>query len=275
MVSAYGSPVARRFGFGRALRQQDTPAFGFAELVAPRGLVLGPHAHDCGQISLVFEGEYVETLRGRREQLAPGSVVFRPPGEVHSNRFSEEVRHVIVAFHHEGAWWERLWGEAGPVHLRSVLLEGVCAEIHRELRRDDPACCTALEGLVMVLVARASRLLSSSPAAREPRWLSEAVVRIEHSYAGRIELSMLARSLGVHRATLASAMRRYRGISVRELVTSLRLRDAIQRLSESDEPLSEIALATGFCDQAHLGRIFRRRLGQTPAAFRRAQRALR
>ena len=38
-------------------------------------------------------------------------------------------------------------------------------------------------------------------------------------------------------------------------------------------PLSEVAAAAGFADQAHLTRCFRRALGVTPGSYRAAMRA--
>jgi AraC-like DNA-binding protein len=40
----------------------------------------------------------------------------------------------------------------------------------------------------------------------------------------------------------------------------------------TDAPLSEIALACGFTDQAHLSNLFRRRVGVSPAIWRREHR---
>ena len=41
----------------------------------------------------------------------------------------------------------------------------------------------------------------------------------------------------------------------------------------TDAPLSEIALDCGLADQAHLSRLFRRIVGETPRAWRRARSA--
>jgi AraC family transcriptional regulator len=49
----------------------------------------------------------------------------------------------------------------------------------------------------------------------------------------------------------------------------LRLELAQQTMLATDEPLSQIALASGFADQAHLSKQFRRVLGETPSAWRR------
>ena len=49
----------------------------------------------------------------------------------------------------------------------------------------------------------------------------------------------------------------------------LRLESAQEMMLATDEPLSQIALASGFADQAHLSKQFRRVIGETPSAWRR------
>jgi AraC-like DNA-binding protein len=40
-------------------------------------------------------------------------------------------------------------------------------------------------------------------------------------------------------------------------------------MSTTREPLSQIAIACGLCDQAHLCKVFRRMLGMSPSTWRR------
>ncbi len=49
----------------------------------------------------------------------------------------------------------------------------------------------------------------------------------------------------------------------------MRLKRAQEMMLASSEPLSQIALACGFSDQAHLCKAFRRDVGESPNAWRR------
>jgi transcriptional regulator GlxA family with amidase domain len=62
--------------------------------------------------------------------------------------------------------------------------------------------------------------------------------------------------------------RRFHHISVGELIRELRLRHAWKALVGSRAPIKQIAVEAGFYDQAHLGRLCRRRLGLAPAEIR-------
>jgi AraC family transcriptional regulator len=48
-----------------------------------------------------------------------------------------------------------------------------------------------------------------------------------------------------------------------------RMERAQQMMLETNEPLSQIALACGLCDQSHFTRVFRRVVGMSPNAWRR------
>jgi AraC-like DNA-binding protein len=49
----------------------------------------------------------------------------------------------------------------------------------------------------------------------------------------------------------------------------VRVRRACDRLRARDATLADVALETGFVDQSHFTRVFKRVMGTTPAAYRR------
>lgn len=105
----------------------------------------------------------------------------------------------------------------------------------------------------------------------EPRWLHDAVALIERHYQRRLSLAVVARAVGVPRATMATAFRRCRGKSVGMLIREVRIRRATEILIGTAAPIHEVAQQTGFFDQAHFARVFRRLTGTTPIAFRRSR----
>jgi AraC-like DNA-binding protein len=53
------------------------------------------------------------------------------------------------------------------------------------------------------------------------------------------------------------------------MLSEIRLDRAKDRLAGSTEPIVEIALDVGFSEQSAFTRAFRRRFGESPAAYRR------
>jgi AraC-like DNA-binding protein len=63
-------------------------------------------------------------------------------------------------------------------------------------------------------------------------------------------------------------------VSPHAYIVAVRLAHARALMLDSDEPMSQIAVACGFADQAHFTRVFRRRVGCAPGLWRRERRNL-
>jgi AraC family transcriptional regulator len=250
--------------FGMELRWTETNGVRVSETVMPAGLELQEHAHAPGQICFVLEGEYREQTAEGTHDLGPGAVQFHLPNERHSNQFSihGDVLALLVSI--DPLRWIEI--HAGRPVTATSAIAGVVSDIRIELMNGDDAARAALEGLALLLLSRVARL-EAGVAVDEPEWLSQAVAQIEHNYALPLSLASVAASVGIHRTTLASAFRRFRSASVGEYIREVRIRHAMALL-HGRTPLDEIAYTTGFSDQAHFGRVFKKATGLTPGQVR-------
>ena len=251
---------------GSVLRGFDFDGISIEEVLMPERLVVSEHLPDGAQIYFVMEGTYVETLRGRPNVLRPGAAWFRPPRARHENAVAgdESALTLIVTFDHRRfASIEKDCGAAR--RLPSMLLDDVRREITREIGRGDAATRVALEGWTLLLLSRAARCSAGEDGA--PAWLAEAAQFIERAYCRPLSLSTVAAHVGAHPATVAAAFRRFHRTSVGEFIRDRRLERARAALVEARKPIKEIAVDCGFYDQAHFGRLFKRRFGVSPAKF--------
>jgi AraC family transcriptional regulator len=81
-------------------------------------------------------------------------------------------------------------------------------------------------------------------------------------------LKTIADSVAVHPVHLVRTFRRFYRSTVGEYLRRLRIEFASQQLAGTDTPLADIALASGFADQCHFTRTFKRLTGLTPARYR-------
>ena len=138
-----------------------------------------------------------------------------------------------------------------------------------ELRRSDALSPLAVDGLVLVMMATAARLgAGGAHHARPPRWLLRVRDLLHARFAEPLRLAELAAEAGVHPSHLAHEFRRHFATSFGAYVRRLRVSWAAERLERTDQPLCEIALGAGYCDQSHLTREFHRAFGLPPAAYR-------
>jgi AraC family transcriptional regulator len=93
---------------------------------------------------------------------------------------------------------------------------------------------------------------------------------IEEKIGEPITVSMLSAAAGFSRSYFSHAFRRRVGRTPHEYIMRLRVDRAMTLMADAEASLSQIALATGFCDQAHFANTFRRTTGATPTEWRRA-----
>jgi AraC-like DNA-binding protein len=105
-----------------------------------------------------------------------------------------------------------------------------------------------------------------------PRTMLRVREHVEAHLGESIDLAALASVAGVSLFHFARQFKQTAGITPHHYLVARRVERARSMLAESDLPLSEIALATGFADQSHFARHFRQMTGTTPREFRMAAR---
>jgi AraC-like DNA-binding protein len=102
----------------------------------------------------------------------------------------------------------------------------------------------------------------------QPR-LARALAYIEaHITSDALSLTDIARTVHVTPAAFSRFFRQHTGQTLVEHITAVRIGLACRRLTESDQPIAEIAYASGFGTLANFNRRFRALKGMTPTAFR-------
>jgi AraC family transcriptional regulator len=224
------------------------------------------HTHDETFVTFVIDGTYRERLRCATLDCVPRSVVVHPAGVEHADRFASR-RANCLNLHLDASWTQQ------SRFVRTALVQtapaaAIGARVAREFRLADGLSSLVIEGLMLELFAEVERTRDED---RAPSWLRKVRDVVGSQYAEPPSLAELAGLAGVHPVHLARAFRRHYGRTVGELIRELRVEEAKRRIV-AGVALSDVALDTGFSDQSHMVRTFRRLTGVTPAAFRRANR---
>ena len=253
--------------FGRQLRSFEVNGFLFTESEYQAHTVLARHAHDLASINFILDGVYCEDVDRTTGAYTPMELVFKPPREMHANRFSGlGARSLLIE-----APQERV-AALGPqasilstnAHLRTPRLTGIASHLYREFRELDDFSLLSIEGLTLELLAVASRAAHS----RTPDLVREATDLIHDSFRTSLTLSGVASKVGAHPSHLARSFRGHHGCTVGDYLRRLRVEYVADRLTASDDPVAAISLDAGFADQSHCTRTFKKYFGQTPAQYR-------
>ncbi len=242
------------------------------------GLAIPSHYHDWACVSTLLEGRFEQRFPGRMLDCLPGAVLGKPPGERHEDRwFDAPSRHLIIEIDPERH--EEL-GAVRGVAEEVLYEEGIGAEALawaavRELRESDELTPLSLDGIARLLLARLHRGAEQRARATDaPGWLGRVTEVLHDRYTENVRLPVLAAVAGVHPDHLSRVFVGVHGISIGAYVRRLRVDAAAALLAGSSTSISGIALRTGFSDQSHLTRVFKRQRGVTPARYRASTRGV-
>ncbi|MET3667550.1 AraC family transcriptional regulator [Caulobacter sp. 1776] len=255
----YGAPTVER----------RLPGVRLAHLEATQSAEhVHEHSHADAHFVLATHGRYLTTAAGPETE---GPVlVFNPPGVVHRDRFVETGGY-FLAVSFEPADWRGLADAGRGAAIDALRLTGPDARraalrLTRSLLARD-AEPLSLESLSLELAAQT--LNTTHDSERFPSWLERAETYLADAFDQPIGVADLARVASVHPVHLARGYRRWMGAAPGDRLRTRRLERAADLLMRGRDPIGDIALASGFCDQSHLNRQFRRAYGVTPGEFAR------
>ena len=100
--------------------------------------------------------------------------------------------------------------------------------------------------------------------------LSEVIRHIELHYAENISMDAMAEMAGLSKTQFNQRFRSLLRMSPTQLLLARRIQQARWLLTSTSQDLASVASQTGFFDQSHFTKRFRRVTGMTPTAYRRA-----
>ena len=168
-------------------------------------------------------------------------------------------------------------GDAGGVislqRLRSAVAEIFTAlnETLRDERRKASECLLRAEALLETVAQHGTPAPATASQGLAP-WQTRRVLRhIDSNLDTAIRNKDLAALARLSESHFNVAFRKSVGHSPHEYIIRRRMERAQGLMLSTDKALSEIAVECGLADQPHFTRLFRRAVGESPAAWRRAR----
>lgn len=238
------------------------------------------HTHDGFAIGVIERGGETFYYRGEIHAAPPGSIVVINPGEIHTGQAIDPL----------GGWvYRMIYPEVDllrqaasalaaravdmPFFPRPVIedppLFRLLREMHITLEREPDALTreTRLLGVLAQLVARHAEQRPDLPTLPgERRAVERAREYLDAHFAENISLEALAAVANLSPFHLSRLFRRQTGLPPHAYLTHVRIRRAKQLLL-AGVAIADVAARTGFSDQSHLTRHFKRIVGVTPGQY--------
>jgi AraC-like DNA-binding protein len=241
----------------------------------------GRHSHETYTFGLIEAGVEEFEYGTRLLRAGPGAVALLDPDVVHTGHaatawgWAYRVLYPQVSVVTEVAA-ELGWRAGTPRFPQTVIYDPASAALLRSAHRaaewgdqlaSSTLLTTALAGLLTAHAA-AGPAGGPRPARRAPDAVGTVRDRLADRLADPPTLAELATLTGLSQFALLRAFRAATGLPPHAYLNQLRVRRA-RRLLDDGLPAAEVAACTGFADQAHLTRHFKRVVGVPPAAYQR------
>jgi len=243
-----------------------------------------PHAHDEFVFGMIEAGAARTLFRGAEDVHSVASVITFAPGEVHTGTpavdggwsyrmlYPSETLVRFIAREATGRDFAPTFdtscvhdpGLAERIRSAHVVLESDADELQKE--------CALVEAVGELVIRHGSAPhRNSAPLARLRSAAALGRVRdlLEAEYARTVTIRELAAEAGLSTFHLIRVFRGMFGLPPYKYLEQIRIQHA-RRLIRRGFPLTQVVHATGFSDQSHLTRYFKRIVGVTPGSYARA-----
>ena len=240
------------------------------------------HAHDHYALGVIETGSQTFSCRGGKHATSTGGLFVVHPDEPHTGEPASPTGFTYRTFYPTVELMARAAAElvgrqrSTPYFPAAVIADPVLARRFVALQHTliaQPGTLegeTRLLGALAALIARhAAPQVTLRPPGRERTAVREARAYIAAHYGDDLSLTDLARLSGLSPFYFARVFRAEVGLPPHAYLESVRIGVA-QGLLTQGVPLAAVAQATGFADQSHFTRRFRRTIGVPPGQYARA-----
>jgi len=240
-------------------------------------LINRPQGRRDYQLLYIWRGQGRYLLDGRERLLSAGTVLLYRPGvpQIYSYRAIDRC----------GVGWIHFTGTlAQPLLERSGLLEHPVAQVGqlpeinrllgriiREYQRQEPQYQDQVAAYFIQMITLIGRRLcqqadmSGYERAQRVRNVME---YLHEHYSETLNVESCAQLCALSRYHFIHVFRQYTGQSPYAYLTDIRLTEAARLLSSTALPVGEIARRSGYEDALYFSRLFKKKYGQSPSAFR-------
>lgn len=238
------------------------------------------HCHDSFGIGVIETGTLAYHTKAGQYLIPAGNLVVINPGQVHwggaadATGFSYRILYpdpVILAQIIQSITDRQLTAPYFPIsHLQDRGLARRLLQLHTALEAESALKLQCESGLITMLARLITRHAQAPPALPTLGPERQAVQHVrdylEACYSENVSLEQLARLANLKPLRLLRVFRKVVGLPPHAYLIQVRINQA-KHFLKSGMAIAQVAVETGFTDQSHLTRHFKRFVGVTPKQY--------
>jgi len=234
------------------------------------------------QINYITEGEGIMETRDGSYPIREGSVILLKPFLWHRYRPLKDI-----------GWMEHYVGITGEIASRifnsSEILndspviqigfqENIINSFHEIFNHaisEKPGYHQICTGLVFYILGQIISIKKNENFlhSQVEKAIQKACMIIRDNPARNLNIEELARELNINYSLFRRTFKKYTGLSPMQYHTSLRMKQAVYLLTNSDLSVKEISFNLGFCSVFYFSKLFKEKTGRTPSDYRKMNRS--
>jgi len=225
-----------------------------------------PHSHKNGYLSIIIEGEVLESCNGKEYKRSPGMAVYHPAYGVHSNLLvSEYARlfHIELLKDYSRANFKKS-GDFQIIFDEKVIK--LIREIYFGFHKGDKL--DLLTEIGIDVLSKVSKSNCKSRYLRRPDWLKYIIDFIDYNYSQYITLEILSEEVAIHPVHISRSFKKYMQCSFSSYIIKIRIEKACEKIKASNTQLCTVAYEVGFFDQSHFSKCFKKYTGLAPSQYK-------
>lgn len=234
------------------------------------------HIHEEYSVGIILRGAETHRCRGTSYIAPRGSLLLINADEPHSSKSVKAEYRVIkigpkilrrVAFEVVGRKIETPY--FSDLIVNDILIFRLLLNLHLKLEQNISPLEQESEFIstIGLLIERQNKSHSSfQPPGKENHYIKLVRDYLKSHYAENVSLARLTSITNLSPFYLLRLFRKEVGVPPHEYQTQVRIAHA-RKLIREGNPISQVALETGFFDQSHLSRNFKRIVGLTPVQY--------
>jgi AraC-like DNA-binding protein len=251
------------------------------------------HAPDRLEIVYMISGRRLYFVNGQPHMIVGNDVLIVPPNATHSSGgiCQGKSAHyiVVVRLNREPGSFLDLQGKpagqlrealrrlpggrcVGRMSMRALLEAALDARANTAFDSDPLGTARLQIPLAAFLLEVVACATTSQPRAPSS-WLQRMLAYLNTHLDTPTRIREIAAHMGTSESQIKHRFKAETGLSPADYQLRRRIDRAMSCLTENDMTITRLALDLGFSTSQHFASVFRRYVGVSPAAFRRAQRA--
>jgi AraC-like DNA-binding protein len=262
---------------------------GYAR-VAPES-IYPPHGHPAGynfnwlkgrilheyQINYITQGEGIMETRDGTFPVSEGSIILLKPNLWHRYKPLSKT-----------GWTEHYLGFNGDIADSMIksssllnelpviqigfheLLINVFQDIFNYIKSEKPGYHQVCSGLVIHILGQIISINKNKDFQNNVgKTVQKSCLMIRDNLSANMNIEQMASELNINYSVFRKAFKQYTGLSPMQYHTSLRMKQALYLLANSELSIKEISFNLGFCSVFYFSKLFKEKTGISPGLYRR------